>query len=239
MHRPTRRTTWAVLSLAALLTATTACSDEPERQAAPAASVTPSPSPTPAPTPSASPPPASTSASPTPATSPSASATAAPTMTPGPEEPPDPLSPEPPLETAPPAGQPTCRAADLLVVDADAVISQTAVQELFVVRTTGPDCQLNGYPAVVLRDAAGVALPVTYQRGGFGLAAEQPATVTLSRGTSVSFTVATGRAGTCADAASAVVTLPGAGGPVSAPTALAVCEGSAGLSPVRRQIDVE
>ena len=149
----------------------------------------------------------------------------------GPE---DPLVPRPALESPAPLGAPTCRAADLSVVDADAIVTPRYVRAVFVVRTTGGDCQLLGFPTVELRGAGGAVLPVSVRRGGFGLPAEQPAAVSLSRTTSVSFQVATNRAGNCTQAASIVVRLPGSGGPLTTPTELRVCGGAVGLSPVER-----
>ena len=165
--------------------------------------------------------------------------TAAPSSAPAfDEEPEDPLAPRPPLETAPPTGQPTCRAADLTVTDADAVYTSRAVQELFTVRTSGPDCQLSGYPAVQLRGADG-PLRVRIRRGGFDLPTVSPTPVALSRSTSVSFFVATARDAGCPTAAGLVVTLPGTSAPRTARTAMQVCSGEVGVSPLRRVADDE
>lgn len=161
---------------------------------------------------------------PTPATSPS----------PVPSGPEDPLAPRPALESPAPLGAPTCQAGDLSVVDADAIVTPSTVREIFVVRTSGPQCQLLGYPEVELRGAGGAALPVRVGRGGYGLPAEQPAAVSLSRDTSVSFQVATDRSGDCTQAETVVVRLPGSAGPLTTETYLLVCGGAVGLSPVER-----
>ena len=181
--------------------------------------------------------------------SPTASATTAPTTAPtspdaspspvvvGTEQPVDPLSPRPAIETPPPLGAPACRAADLTLTDADAVVTPQVVQEIYVLRTTGRDCQLQGFPEVSLLDAGGRAMPVRYSRGGFGLDVDEDGPVTLSRSTSVSFRVASGRDGSCAAVATIVATLPGTGGPLRAPTFLQVCQGTAGIAPVGRLAD--
>lgn len=137
-------------------------------------------------------------------------------------------------ESSAPVGQPPCRAADVTVVDADTVVLPSSVHEVFVLRTSGPDCQLEGHPEVRLLDASGAPLPVTVRRGGHDLPATAPSPVTLSRGTSLSFVVATARDGTCADAAAVDVTLPGTTTVLRTATALSVC-GSAGVSPVERR----
>jgi hypothetical protein len=171
---------------------------------------------------------------------PTTSAPATVTAPPSTEAPVDPLTPRPPLETAPPTGQPLCDSQDLTVVDADAIIDATAVRELFVVRTSGPDCQLTGYPTVQLRDARGAVLPATYRPGGFGLPNERPAPHTLSKGTSISFVVATGRTGaSCREAATIRVRLPGTSALLTTTTAFRVCDEAVGLSPLRRQLDIE
>ena len=154
-----------------------------------------------------------------------------------PEAPDDPLVPEPGLESAPPPGRPTCRAAALTVTDADAVYTDDAVQELFTVRTTGPDCQLKGHPSVSLLDEAGRALPAKVARSGYDLSDKAPGVVTLSRATSVSFFVATSRDGACKQAATLVTTLPGSGAALRASTPMQVCDGAVGVTPVRRLVD--
>lgn len=158
---------------------------------------------------------------------------------PAPASPEDPLSPQPALETPPPVAASTCRAADLSVVDADSLFTPTALTELFVVRTTGPDCQVQGYPAVRLLGPDGAALPVQVRSGGGGLPARDAGPVTLSRSTSMSFLLATSRDQPCADVSTVAVTLPGTGGTLRAPTELTVCGGAAAVSPVGRQDDDE
>ncbi len=226
-YRPPR----PLLVLTGLLTALvalTSCSSV-ERTAAP----------TPTSAPSASATPEAVSPSPTPSSRPTVDAVR-PTASATPAAGSDPASPvpteatRPPVETAPPPGQPLCKAADLTLTDADAVITAGAVQELFVVRTTGPDCQLQGYPTVILRGAGDAPLTVTYTRGGGGLPPEQPAVETLSRSTSLSFRVSTPRSGSCTPAASISVRLPGTDGDLTTTTGLSVCQSKAGVSPVGR-----
>ncbi len=208
-----------------------------ERVAAPTPTVTATPSASPSSTPTTTP-------SVTPSASPSSRPTVDavfPTATSdpgvgegGPAAPPTVDPSRPPVETAPPAGQPSCKAADLTVNDADAVITAGSVQELFVVRTSGPDCQLQGYPDVVLRGAGDAPLAVTYTQGGGGLPALETTVVTLSRSTSLSFRIATPRTGGCVSASSISVRLPGTDGDLVTTTSLSVCQSKAGISPVGR-----
>ena len=162
--------------------------------------------------------------------------TAAPTTT-APEEPDDPLVDKPGLESAPPPGLPACRAAALTVTDADAVFTDTAVQELFTIRTSGPDCELEGYPTVALLDEAGRELPAKVRRNGYGMSNDAPEVVTLSKATSVSFFVATSRDGDCAQATTLVTTLPGTETALRAATPMQVCDAAVGVTPVRRLVD--
>jgi hypothetical protein len=173
-----------------------------------------------------------------PTAAPTASPTASPTPSPTPATPEDPLSPKPALESPAPLGQPTCQASALTVTDADSVTDATTTHEIFLVRTSGAPCQLEGWPAVRLVDAAGHDLPVAVGHGGFGLPSATPAPVTLSADTTVSFIVATGRSGSCRDAAAIAVTLPGTSTALRAVTTLRVC-GGAGTSPVQRLTDTE
>ncbi len=143
-------------------------------------------------------------------------------------------SPSPGAETSPAPGASSCAPKDLTLTDADTVVTQHDREQVFVLRTTGPDCGLSGYPTVTLRDAAGKPLLVTYSRGGFGLSTAPAAALTLSRATSASFSVATSRVSPCADAATISVVLPGTSTPLTARTTARVCQGRAGLSPVRR-----
>jgi hypothetical protein len=177
-------------------------------------------------------------ASPTPAANPTAvtSTSAAPRAT---ETPADPLSPRPGLESPAPLGQPTCKGPAVTVTDADTLVTPQYKREIFVLRTNGPACQLEGYPKVVLRGADGRALAVTARHGGFGLPPEKPAAATLSRTTSLSFALATARDGSCTDVTAVDVTLPGTTTVHRTATELRVCGSSVGLSPVHRQGDDE
>lgn len=160
-------------------------------------------------------------------------------VAPVPARPADPLAPAPPLEAAPQLGAPGCRAGDLSVTHADSVYTPGTVQEVFVLRTTGADCQLTGYPTLRLLGADGSPLAVRVREGGAGLPARPTAPVALSRTTSVSFVLATSRAKPCADAASASVTLPGEPTPLRSAADLRVCGGSAAVSALGRLEDDE
>ena len=223
------------LALPVVLLALAACSSGP-----PARSAATTPAEVSSPATDAPSAPPTTSAPPVPSLSPRTSSSPPAGPTPRPVETPlDPLSPRPPKETAPPVGLPTCRSNALTVTDADAKYTADAVQELFTVRTGGPDCQLTGsYPAVQVLDAAG-GPAATPRLGGYGLPAPGGAPVTLSRGTSLSFYVATARDAGCPAAATLVVTLPGAGGAVRAATGMTVCGGAVGVGPVQRLGDAE
>jgi hypothetical protein len=119
------------------------------------------------------------------------------------------------------------------VTDADLLTSATALQEVFVVRTTGPDCQLRGWPAVGLRRSDGSALALHARRVGTAHA------VTLSRSTSLSFVLSTPRSGTCEDAAALVARLPGTDRDLRASTGMQVCTGRLDVGPVERRQDDE
>lgn len=177
------------------------------------------------------PPPAAES----PAAEPPAAAPAAPV----PASPADPLANAPALEKAPEIGAPTCRSGDLSVTHADSVYTPGSVQEVFVVRTTGADCQLTGYPTLRLLDADGSPLAVRVRQGGGGLPARPASPVALGRTTSVSFLLATGRAEPCTDAAAASVTLPGAPAALRTTADLQVCGGAAAVSALGRLGDDE
>jgi hypothetical protein len=166
------------------------------------------------------------------ATPPSATpTTTAPAPAPGPA---DPLSPKPAIESpAPPVGRPTCRATDLTVTDADLLTSATALEEVFVVRTSGPACQLHGWPAVHLLRADGSALVFRSKRAG------KARTVTLTRATSLSFVLSTPRTGSCEDAATLVARLPGTSSDLRTETGMQVCAGSLAVGPVERRQDDE
>ena len=227
-------------ALVALLALSLAGCSDPE----PVSSASGSSSPSAEPTASAVPPVVEPSASRGPGPSPTAATPAPPPPTggspsPAPLQPQDPLSPRPGRESAAPTGQPTCRGADLTVVDADTLVLPDHVHEVFVLRTRGPDCQLEGFPAVRLLDAAGGPLPVIVERGGHGLPTDPPVPVTLSRSTSLSFVVASGRDGSCTEASAVDVTLPGTTTAIRTATVLPVCDGRAGVSPVLRRTDDE
>ena len=230
-----------VLVLLAALSAAglAACSSDPEPVASvseprPSRSATPTATPSDAATASAAAPRAAVPSTAPQPTSPASAAGPSPARV----SPVDPLSPVPAQESAAPTGQPPCRVGDLTVVDADTLVLPQSVHEVFVLRTEGPDCQLQGYPAVRLLDGAGSPLGVRVAQGGQDLPARGPVPVTLSRSTSLSFVVATPRDGTCVDAAAVDVTLPGTTTAIRTSTALSVC-GSAGVSPVERRTDDE
>jgi len=224
----------APFALPALALALTACSsDPPKRVAAPPLTNVPTTQPPVTLAPGVSPAPTATSPS----------ATRRPTATPRPtastDRPVDPLSPRPPLETAPPVGLPACAAGTLSVADADAVYDPDAVRELFTVRTSGPDCQLPaGYPAAQVLDSAGAPIGSVAQ-GGPGLPAPGAAPLTLSRSTSLSFFLRTGRDGPCTGATTVVVTLSGTSSALRAPTGLQVCGGALATGPLQRLGDGE
>ena len=175
-----------------------------------------------------------------PTLSPSRTPVAVPTVVPSRPTTPSPKSsPSPHNESAPPLGQPVCLGAALSVVDADAVTVGGNTEEVFVIRTSGPDCQLTGYPGLVFAGADRKPLTVAVNHGGHGLPAGAPGPVTLSRGTSISFGVATARTGTCQQAASVQVTLPAVTPAMTVSTALKICAGSVGITPVQRRIDAD
>lgn len=185
----------------------TACTSDPEPQSAP----------TPAPSTPTTPPAATGS----PTSSPSAppSATTSPTASP---------SPKPSIEQSAPApGAPACKAAALTLTDADSVVTPQSREQVYVIRTTGPDCGLQGYPSVTLKGADGKDLAVRYTRTG-----PAPA-LSLSRSTSASFSITSARTGACAQAARIVAVLPGTG-TLTASTTARICEGSATVSAIRR-----
>ena len=160
---------------------------------------------------------------PPPSTAPTASAT--PRATPSP-------SPTAVVESsAPPPGGPTCQAKDLTLTDADTLVTQQNREQVYVIRTTGPTCTLQGYPTVTLLDASGKAIPARYGHGGYGQAPSSPTPLSLSRGTSVSFSVSTPRTGTCLTATTIVAGVPGT---LRASTTARVCGGVAGVSAIRR-----
>jgi hypothetical protein len=120
------------------------------------------------------------------------------------------------------------------VTDADTVTPRGASYraEVYVLRTTGSPCQLMGYPYVLVSGT-------TVTRGGSGLPAETAKPYTLSRTTSLSFALATGRTGSCEDLTEITVTLPGTRTSKAVPTNLHVCDHKLGVSPVHRVGDDE
>jgi hypothetical protein len=164
---------------------------------------------------------------------PTATPSSGPTATTPPPEPVDPLSPQPALESAAPLGQPTCRAATLTVTDADLLTSGSELQEVFAIRTTGPACQLRGWPAVRVLRADGTAIALQARRVGTARA------VTLTRATSVSFVLGTPRGGSCEDAATLIARLPGTDRDLRTSTTMQVCGASLRVGPVERRQDDE
>ncbi|HWH31022.1 MAG TPA: DUF4232 domain-containing protein, partial [Mycobacteriales bacterium] len=99
---------------------------------------------------------------------------------------------------------------------------------------SGPDCSLQGHPTVTFTRADGSRVPVQVSQGGYDLPEEPATPVALTRDTSVSFRVGTGRSGGCQETARITAELPGTGGPLTADTYLTVCGGRAGVTPVHR-----
>lgn len=169
-----------------------------------------------------------------PVPTPTATVTGPATPTPGPTPTATPPSATPPpVETPPPPGAPPCEPATLTLTDADYTEQGGYRQELFGLRTSGPDCGLQGYPSLELRDPAGRVIPVRWSKGGYGLDPATPDPVTLSSGTSVSFSVSSPSSGSCVEAAKVRATLAGVG-TLTAATSVRVCNGVAGVSPIRR-----
>lgn len=208
--RPSPRIALLRLALAVLAAGTASACSSGSTQAGPTPSTAVVPSPTVSP--SAEP---ATAPIPTSVTSTPASPTAVPTAR--------------PLETAPPPGAPTCKAAALTVTDADELVTQQSREEVFVVRTTGPDCGLTGFPKVTLKSAGGTPLAARYAQDG-----SKPTALSLSKGTSVSFSLTSARSGSCVDASSLSVVLPGTGAALSTSTSARVCNGAVTVSPIRR-----
>lgn len=165
---------------------------------------------------------------------------AAPTATPTTASPsPDELSPKPGLESAPPLGQGVCKGSALTVTDADTLVDSQSTREVYAVRTTGPDCQLQGYPTVTFQDASGRTVPVSVQHSGFGVPADKPQPITLSRSTSLSFEIGSARSGTCASITHVTVTLPGTTPAHRVSSQWQVCGGKVAVSPVLRRGDID
>lgn len=152
---------------------------------------------------------------------------------------PDELSPQPGLESPAPLGQPTCKGAPLTVVDADTLVDRQYVREVYAIRTSGPDCQLEGYPTVTFQDAAGKAVAITAAHSGFGIPAQAAQPVSLSRSTSVSFEIGSARTGSCTDITHVTVTLPGTNPGHRIATQLRVCGAKVAISAVLRRGDID
>lgn len=202
----------ALVSLAAAVLLAACSSSTPK------AAETPSPSPSPTATPTTTPT-TTPVAPPSPTTSPSPTKTVATAVPHGSESP-------------APLGQPVCKASAVTVTDADTVVKPRYRAEVLVLRTTGAPCQLNGYPSVFVQGA-------TVTRGGEGLPPETPRPATLSRGTSLSFALATARTGTCRDTRAITVVLPGTTQPKGVLADVRICNGRLGVSPVHRLGDDE
>lgn len=150
---------------------------------------------------------------------------------PGPE---DPLSPRPAVESpAPTASAPTCDAARLTVTDADLLADERQLQEVFVIRTSGPACVLRGWPTVALLGPGDAPVPATQRRVG------SAALVSLDRATSLSFVLATPRSQDCRDVSTLAVRLPGTNRTLRAATTMQVCDRSLTVSPVERRTEDE
>jgi hypothetical protein len=150
-------------------------------------------------------------------------------------EPVDPLSPQPPVESPAPTaqGRPTCAGATLAVQDADLLADSRQLQEVFAVRTSGPTCQLRGWPEVTLLGGNDAPLTVAFRRTGSAVAGS------LSRSSSLSFVLSTPRSTTCADVSAVLVRLPGTDRVIRTGTTMQVCDGSLEISPVERRQDDE
>jgi hypothetical protein len=144
-----------------------------------------------------------------------------------------------PLESAAPLGQPVCQGSTLTVTDADTLADPQSLREVFSVRTSGRDCQLQGYPTVTFQDGSGRRVPVTVVHSGFGVGADKPQPVTLSRSTSISFEIGSARSGSCVNVATVMVTLPGTSPAHRTATQFPVCGGKAAVSPVMRRGDID
>jgi len=145
----------------------------------------------------------------------------------------DPLSPKPGLESPAPLGGPTCEAATLSVQDADLLADDKQLQEVFAVRTTGPACQLHGWPQVTLLGGNDAPLTLAVRRTGSAGA------VSLSRTTSVSFVLSTPRTSDCQDVSALAVTLPGTNRAIRTGTTMQVCDRQLSVGPVERRADQE
>ena len=104
---------------------------------------------------------------------------------------------------------------------------------MFAIQTRGEGCRLQGRPAVRLLDAAGRVLPARVRTSGLGLPDEPLRTLTVGRGSSVSFLVATPDGGACEQAATLVAALPRVPGSMRATTSMRVCDRVVAVTPVR------
>ena len=146
----------------------------------------------------------------------------------------DPLSPRPAVESPAPTGSaPICEGERLTVTDANLLADEHELQEVFVVRTSGPACVLQGWPAVTLLGPDNAPIPATQRRTGTAT------TVSLDRATSLSFILATPRSQACRDVGTVAVRLPGTDRTIRAQTTMQVCDGSLTVSPVERRTDDE
>ena len=159
------------------------------------------------------------------------SSTPSSTITAGPA---DPLSPGPPVEApAPTPTGATCDPARLTVTDADLLADEHQLQEVFVVRTSGPPCRLLGWPHVTLLGADDAALRPATRRTGSAVE------LALTRATSLSFVLSTPRTSDCQEVAAVVVTLPGTTRAIRTGTTMQLCHGQLGVGPVERRQDSE
>ena len=120
----------------------------------------------------------------------------------------------------------------MTITDADTVVKANYRAEVYTLRTSGPPCQLIGYPSVVVSGA-------TVTHGGEGLPPEVVKAYTLSRGTTLSFALATARTGSCRDVSTITVTLPETTTRKQVSTPLRVCNGRLGVTPIHRAGDDE
>lgn len=146
----------------------------------------------------------------------------------------DPLSPRPAVESpAPTASTLTCEAERLTVTDADLLADEHELQEVFVIRTSGPACVLRGWPAVTLLGPGDAPVSAAQRRVG------RATTLTLDRATSLSFVLGTPRSQACRDVSTVAVRLPGTDRTIRVRTTMQVCDRSLTLSPVERRQDDE
>jgi hypothetical protein len=119
------------------------------------------------------------------------------------------------------------------VQDADLLADEHRLQEVFAVRTSGPACRLQGWPAVELRRGDGSTITVTTRRTG------RARPLGLTAQTSLSFVLGTPRTGRCEDVSTLLVRLPGTTGTITVPTTMQVCSAVLEVGPVERRGDVD